>query len=182
MKKMVLTFGLISGVVNAALMAVTMKLSEHFGFDRGMVIGYASMLAAFLMIHFGVRSYRDNVAGGSVRFGRAFVVGALIALISSACYTATWEVMYFSSNSDFLAKYQAHELDAARAKGATPAELQQKTEEMKKFAAMYQNPVINAGMTMMEPLPLGLVIALVSAGALSRRRRTALGEVVAEAG
>ena len=97
MKKIVLTFGLISGVVNAALMAITMKVSERLGYDRGMIIGYASMLAAFLMIHFGVRSYRDHVAGGTVRFGRAFAVGALIALVSSACYTATWEVMYFTS-------------------------------------------------------------------------------------
>jgi hypothetical protein len=164
------------------MMAVTMQLSEHFGYDRGMVIGYASMLAAFLMIHFGVRSYRDHVAGGSVRFGRAFVVGALIALVSSACYVATWEVMYFTSNSDFLVKYQTHELEAARAKGATPAELQKKTDEMKKFAEMYQNPVINAGMTLMEPLPLGLVIALISAGVLSRGRRSTVGEVAAEAG
>jgi hypothetical protein len=36
---------------------------------------------------------------------------------------------------------------------------------------MYQNPVINAGMTLVEPLPVGLAVALVSAGVLSRRRR-----------
>ena len=44
-----------------------------------MVIGYTTMVIAFLLIFFGVRSYRDNVAGGTVRFGRAFAVGALIA-------------------------------------------------------------------------------------------------------
>ena len=182
MKKTVLTFGLISGVVLSAMMAMTTRLTDLIGFDRGEIIGYASMLAAFLMIYFGIRSYRDNVAGGSVRFGRAFAVGALIALVSSACYTATWEVMYFSSDSDFMVKYQAHQIDDMRTKGATPAEIQQKTEEMQKFAAMYKNPAINAAMTMMEALPLGLVIALISAGVLSRRRGTALGKVVAGAG
>ena len=43
---------------------------------------------------------------------------------------------------------------------------------------MYENPVINAGMTLMEPLPLGLLVALVSAGFLSRRRRVAPAEEV----
>ena len=52
---------------------------DAIGFDRGEIIGYTSMVLAFLLIFFGVRSYRDNVAGGTVRFGRAFAVGALIA-------------------------------------------------------------------------------------------------------
>jgi hypothetical protein len=136
------------------------------------VIGYASMLAAFLLVYFGVRSYRDNVAGGTIRFGRAFAVGALIALISSLCYTATWETIYFGGfMPDFMEKYAQHELAAARAKGASEAELQKKAEEQKKFTAMYANPAINAAMTVAEPLPLGLVVALCSAGLLSRRRR-----------
>ena len=29
-----------------------------------MLIGYTGMVLAFLMVYFGVRSYRDNVAGG----------------------------------------------------------------------------------------------------------------------
>ena len=43
--------------------------------------------------------------------------------------------------------------------------------EMKKFAEMYRNPLINSAITFLEPLPVGLVIALVSAGILRRRRR-----------
>jgi hypothetical protein len=107
-----------------------------------------------------------------VRFGRAFAVGALIALISSLFYTATWEVIYFGGFApNFIAKYQEHQLATDRAKGATQAELDKKTAEMKKFAEMYRNPAINAAVTLVEPLPLGLVVALVSAGLVSRRRR-----------
>jgi hypothetical protein len=177
MKKIVLTFGLLSGLVLSVMMALTMPFAARIGFDRMMVIGYASMLAAFLLIHFGIRSYRDNVGGGTVRFGRAFAVGALIALVASACYVATWETIYFGFDSDFVEKYSAHQLAAARAKGATPAEIQSKTNELKEFAEMYDNPIYNAGMTFMEPLPVGLVIALISAAVLSRRRRVATGSV-----
>jgi hypothetical protein len=68
-----------------------------------------------IAVYFGVRSYRDNVAGGSVRFGRAFAVGALIALISSSMYVVTWEVIYFRFMPDFVEKYSAHQIAAARA-------------------------------------------------------------------
>src|SRR5213083_3159559 len=96
MKKTVLTFGLISGAVISVMMLLTIPLHDAIGFEiGGLIVGYTTMVLAFLLIYFGVRSYRDNVAGGTVRFGRAFVVGTLIALISSAMYTATWEAIYF---------------------------------------------------------------------------------------
>jgi hypothetical protein len=172
MKKTVLTFGAISGVIVSLIMLLTVPFHDQIGFDNGYIVGYTSMLAAFLLIYFGVRSYRDNVAGGSVKFGRAFVVGALIALISSAMYTATWEFIYFGGfMPDFIPKYQEHVLESARAKGATQQELDKKSAELKSLAEKYKNPVFNAGFTLLEPLPLGLVIALISAVVVSRRRR-----------
>jgi hypothetical protein len=170
MKKTVLTFGLLSGLVLSGMMVALLPLQNRI---HSVTLGYASMLAGFLLIWFGIRSYRDDVGGGSVRFGRAFAVGALIALISSLCYTATWEVYYFGVGTDFVAKYQAHQMAEAREKGATQAELDAKAAELEKFADMYENPVINSAMTLMEPLPLGLLVALVSAAILSRRRRAA---------
>ena len=181
MKKTVWTFGLISGAIISIMMAVTVPFQDKIGLDHGLVIGYTTMVVAFLLIYFGVRSYRDNVRGGSVRFGRAFAVGALIALISSACYVATWQVIYFNFMPDFLTKYQAHQLDKARAGGASEAELAKQKVQMDRIAVMYRNPVINAGMTLIEPLPVGLVIALVSAGILSRAKKRDDGEMIAGA-
>jgi len=66
MKKTVLTFGAISGVIVSLIMLLTVPFHDQIGFDNGYIVGYTSMLAAFLLIYFGVRSYRDNVAGGSV--------------------------------------------------------------------------------------------------------------------
>jgi hypothetical protein len=40
---------------------------------------------------------------------------------------------------------------------------------------MYKNPLYNAAFTFMEPLPVGLIVALVSAGVLSRRRKDGAG-------
>ena len=71
MKKIVLTFGLIAGAILSAMMLITLPFQDAIGYDRSAVIGYTSMVVAFLLVFFGVRSYRDNVAGGAVRFGRA---------------------------------------------------------------------------------------------------------------
>ena len=169
MKKTVWTFGLIAGVLVSAMMAATLPFQDKNGFNHSLFVGYAVMVLAFLLIYFGVRSYRDNVANGSVGFGRALAVGALIGVIASVCYVATWEVMYFKFMPDFMTRYGAHELEKARAEGASEAELVQKKIELDDFERKYQNPAINAAYTFLEPLPVVLIIALVSAGILSRR-------------
>ncbi len=176
MKKIVLTFGLISGAILATTMLVALQFKDQIGYDRGEIVGYTSMVLAFLLILFGVRSYRDNVAGGTVRFGRAFVVGALIAAVASVCYVAAWELIYFKLAPDYMVKYQAHVLDKARADGASAEAIAKEKADMDKFAELYKNPAINAAITFAEPLPVGLVIALMSAGVLSRRRKDRTGE------
>lgn len=173
MKKIVLTFGLISGAILSATMLLAILFKDAIGFDRGEIIGYTSMVLAFLLVFFGVRSYRDNVAGGTVGFGRALAVGSLIALVASLCYVATWEVIYFTIAPDYLAKYQAHMLETARAGGASAEAIARKKAEMAHFAQLYRNPAINAAMTFLEPLPVALIMALVSAGALSRKKKKA---------
>ncbi len=172
MKKIVLTFGLIGGVILSAwMLLITLRFEGAVSDEYGLILGYTSMVLAFMLIYFGVRSYRDNVAGGTVRFGRAFMVGALIGLVGSLCYVATWEVVYFNFHPDFLTKYSARQLEKARVGGATAEQLAKQKAEMDEFMVQYQNPAFNAVVTLAEPLPVALVIALVSAGVLSRKKR-----------
>ena len=171
MKKTVWTFGLIAGAILSRLMVATMSFIDRIGFDKGMVVGYTTMVAAFLLVFFGVRSYRDTVCGGTIGFGRAFLVGAAITAIASACYTATWEVLYFGFMPDFGAKYGEYAVQRARSQGKTEAEIAKTRAEMQQFQESYRNPIYNSAVTFLEPLPVGLLISLVSAGVLRRKRR-----------
>ena len=171
MKRTVWTFGLIAGAIMSAMMAATLPVMDRLGFDKGEVIGYTAMVAAFLCVYFGIRSYRDNVGGGTISFGRALAIGALITAVASACYTATWEVLYFEVTPDFGAKYAQYTLDQAKARGKSDAELAKMRVEADQFTERYKNPVYNSAVTFLEPLPVGLVITLVSAGILRRKRR-----------
>jgi hypothetical protein len=171
MKKTVLTFGLISGAVMSALMLLTMPFIDKIGFDRGYVVGYTSMVLAFLLVFFGIRSYRENVGDGYISFGRALGVGLLITLISCICYVITWEIIYFNFLPDFVDKYGSYVVEKARASGASAEQIAKQVEEVKQFKIMYANPLLNVAMTILEPLPVGLILTLVSALILRRRRR-----------
>lgn len=171
MRNIVLKYGLIGGAITSALMVVAMIFHEAIGFDRGVIVGYASMVLAFLMVYVGVRTYRDNVAGGRIGFGKAFQVGILITAVTTVFYIATWQVVYYSFMPDYLDKYAAYALDKARAGGATEAELATQQEEFARFGEMYRNPLVNIAFTAIEPLPVGVLVTLVTAGVLSRGRK-----------
>ncbi len=169
MNKIVWTFGLIAGGILSLMMVLTIRFVDSLG-EGGAVFGYTTMVAAFLLIYFGVRSYRDNVLGGSIGFGRAFATGMLIATIGGLCYTATWEVMYYRFMPDFGEKYSQRQVEHARQQGKSDAEIAKVQAEMQKFAEAYKNPFYNSAMTFLEPLPVGILISLVSAGVLRRKR------------
>src|SRR5437588_2714704 len=128
MKKTVLTFGLISGAIMAAMMFGTMLFIRNIGFDKAEIVGYTGMVLAFLLVFFGIRSYRENVAGGSITFGRAFAVGILIVLISTVCYVIAWEFVYFNFMHDFVDKYAAHKVEQVRNSGASQQVIQAKLQ------------------------------------------------------
>ena len=179
MRKIVLTYGLLAGGILAATFFVALPFHDAIGFDRAMVVGYTSMVLAFLLIFFGVRSYRDKLAGGRVGFGRALAVGMLIGVVASSIYVLTWEVYYFGTNSNYIEGYQAHMIEKARQAGESPEAIAAKQAEMDKFAEMYRNPLVNSALTFMEPLPVALVVALVTAGVLSRRKKAEPGPATA---
>ncbi len=106
-----------------------------------MLVGYTTMVLSFMMVYFGVRSYRDNVAGGSVSFGRSFKVGIMITALASVCYVATWQLVYHKISPDFFEKYSGYTLDKAKRDGATDAEVAAKAAEMACFNELLQEPV-----------------------------------------
>ena len=170
MQKVVLTFGLIGGVILGGLMTAALAFHDRIGFDRGVYVGYTTMVLAFLMVYLGVQSYRDNVAGGSVSFGRAFVVGGLISLVILACYVAIWQVIYYNFMPDYLEKYTAYALEQARQAGASADAIAAQAKEMQDFSEMYKNPLVNIAFTLLEPLPVAVVFTLLTAGIMSRKR------------
>src|SRR5687768_1294975 len=107
MKKVVLVYGLLSGLIVIALGIVAqMSLGDH-----SMVTGYAAMILSLLMVFFGIKSYRDQHQGGNITFGRAFKVGILISLIASVFYVVGWEIYSSLYMPNFMEDYSVKMLE-----------------------------------------------------------------------
>jgi len=166
MKKTVLTYGLISGVIGAVLLLAHVPFMD--GSSKALIVGYAGITLAALFIFFGVRSYRDNVGHGRISFGRAFAVGILIALISAACYVAAWEVAYYSypGIADHIFNKQVEDL---KEKGAPQAEIDAAAVQAESLKQLLANPFVNGAFTFIEPFPVGVLVTLISAVVLRRK-------------
>jgi hypothetical protein len=179
MKRVVWRFGLLSGAMISVLMFLQIWGIRQIGEDKvggelGATLGYTTMVLSFMLVYFGVRSYRDTEGRGQITFGRALRIGLLISLFTSVCYVATWEVVYNTMMPDFAEKYGKSAVERTRASGGSAAQIEAKQQEMLQFQTMYKNPFYNIAMTFMEPLPVALIFAFVTAGVLSRKRKEQL--------
>jgi len=168
MKKTVLKFGLISGAVSAGMMLAALPFMNSGNLGKSEIVGWTSIVLAALLVFFGVRSYRENVSAGRLTFGRGLAVGALIALISSCCYVATWEIIYFSVPG-FGDKLATCMVDRVRDSGASQDKIDAVVKQTEMFKKLWANPLTNAAVTFIEPLPVGLAFALVSAALLRKK-------------
>jgi hypothetical protein len=169
MKKTVLTFGLIAGLVISVLMDGSVLLGDKISSGHSLLLGYANMVASFLLVYFGIRSYRDNTLAGQISFGRAFACGILITLLTTVCYVVTWEIIYFNFIPHFMDGYFAAQIHKVQSSGLDPATIATKVADIQHSQQLYQNPFVNMAYTVIEPLPVGLIITLISAVLLRRK-------------
>ena len=172
MKKTIVTYGLIAGLIVTAMMIYsTYSCYTNPNFKPGEIFGYASMLIAFTFVFIGIKNFRDKQNQGQITFGKSFKIGALISLVASTCYVGVWLVEYYVFFPDFMEKFTASALKQAQESGLSEAALTAKKEEMAMYVEWYKNPLLVVLMTYVEILPLGLVIALISSLILKKNKQ-----------
>jgi hypothetical protein len=164
-----LFYGLLSGAIIAITMIISMIIyNNNPEIEPSAVFGYTSMIVAFSLMFVGIKNYRDKSNGGTISFGKALKIGVLIALIGGTMYVVTWLIFYFGFIPDFMDRYIEIYLKQLADGGASAVELAAQAKEMAEFKEMYKNPLFVVLMTYAEVLPVGLVIALISALTLKR--------------
>lgn len=168
MKKHVLIFGLIPGLILCINMIIMVNMIyTNPDFEGNDLLGYAAMVVVFSLIFFGVRDYRNKKLDGTISFGKAFKTGALIALVASTLYVVVWLFYYYLFVPDFLDVYIEH------VKNITPAsDLDANAPYLEKLEQLYQNPFGVILVTYSEVLPVGLIVALVSSLILKSKNKT----------
>jgi hypothetical protein len=169
MKKNILIFGLVLGIILCINMVIMVRMMYNSPeFKSNDILGYAVMVVIFSIIFFGIRNYRNKELDGVISFGKAFKTGLSIALVASTMYVIVWLFYYYLFVSDFIDKYTTHVLHQC----TSDTEIAAKTKEMEEFGKMYENPLFVVLITYAEILPVGLIVALVSSFILKNKRRS----------
>lgn len=174
MKKTVLTFGLIGGVlaIMFTFLIATLCDRDMIAFDKAELVGYASMVIALSMIFFGIKSFRDNYGNGTITFWKGLQIGILITSIGSVMYIAGAE-LYTVLNPAFgprvMEKYKEYETNKLAKKGAPQAEIEATVQQMTEMEKMMDNPFVRFGIYLIEIFPVGVIITFLSAALLRRR-------------
>lgn len=170
MKKNVLVFGLISGVVVSAMMLTSVYIA--YGkeeFEGNMVLGFAMMIAALSFVYVGVRNYRNKYRDGYISFWDAFKVAMGIAMVACTIYVGAWMVLYYTVMPDWMEVYTGFMTRNAEKAGATAAELKALSEEMDFYKEQYKSPFGIIWLTYMEILVVAFPVAIISALILKRK-------------
>jgi hypothetical protein len=164
-------YGLVAGLIVAIPMVwLMLTLTPEQAPDNGALYGYLTMIVALTAVFLGIKHYRDKVLGGAIRFLPAFLVGLGISAVASILYVIGWEISLAYSGFDFASSYSKAIVEAARAKGASPEELQKVVADTQQFVRNYANPLYRLPITFVEMFPVGVVISLISAVLLRNSR------------
>lgn len=171
MKKIILTYGLIAGAIEAIMMFVTVPMYRNgsLTFDKGEVVGYTTMVIALSMIFFGTKSYRDNVMGGEITFWQGAKIGLLITVLTGVLYSLAWEITLKFLMPEFNQVMMEYYINDIKNSGLTEAEIQAKMTQMQSFAKYYEMPVVRLLITILEITPVGLLVTGISAGLLRKK-------------
>jgi hypothetical protein len=171
MLPLIALYGTLAGLIVAVPMVWSMMvLTPDSAPDYGVFWGYLTMIVALTAVFLGIKHYRDKVLGGAIKFGPALLVGLGISAVASIFYVIGWEISLAASGFDFANSYSKSLVEAARARGASPAELQKVMSDAASFVQSYRNPLYRMAVTFLEMFPVGVLISLISAGLLRNSR------------
>lgn len=178
MGKVIITFGLIAGLIVGSMFFITNPIQEDGSFNGGMIVGFTTMIIALSTIFFAVKVYRDKYQSGVIKFGKAFLIGIGVTAIATIMYSAAWEA-YLSTTKlgpmGFINAYNEQMVQSLKDNNASAEELQKVIDDGVWMAEVYKAPVKRFFLTMIEIFPVGVLISLISA--LILKRKTAKNKI-----
>jgi hypothetical protein len=172
MTRIILIFGAAAGLVVAVPMCLLVANAEPGSAATSHFAGYLIMLLALSLVFIGVKRLRDRELGGVIRFLPALLAGLGISAVASVIYVIGWEITLAITDFSFIDTYSSAAVEAARARGASAAEVEKVIAQMAEFREQYANPLFRLPVTFIEIFPVGLLVSLISAALLRNSRFT----------
>ncbi len=170
MLRTILMFGVAAGLIVIVPMSLMLTNAEPGAAVTSQFAGYLMMILALSLIFVGVKRFRDRALGGVIKFAPAFLMGLGISAVAGVIYVIGWEITLALTDFAFMDTYANAAIEAERAKGASPADLERVAAEMEAFKVQYANPLFRLPLTFVEIFPVGLLISLIAAALLRNSR------------
>lgn len=170
MPRIILIFGVAAGLIVAVPMFLLLANAEHGSPATSMFAGYLMMVLALSLVFFGVKRLRDRELGGAIRFVPALLAGLGISAVAGVVYVIGWEITLAVTDFAFIDTYSNGAIEAARARGASAADVAAVVAQMDEFRRQYANPLVRLPMSFIEIFPVGVLISLISAALLRNAR------------
>lgn len=170
MFRIILIFGIAAGLIVAVPMCLLVANAQPGSAATSHFTGYLIMLLALSLIFFGVKRLRDRELGGVIRFVPALLAGLGISAVAGVIYVVGWEITLAVTDFAFVDSYSTAAVEAARAKGASAADVEAVIAKMDDFRRQYANPFFRVPVTFIEIFPVGVLISLISAALLRNSR------------
>ena len=171
MQKLIIFYGLISGIIVIVSFIIGMFLANNEAGTRfAELSGYLIMILALSLIFIATKRYRDEHLGGVIKFGTAFRLGLGITLVASLIYVIGWEINLALTDYSFIEDYTEQLIEEKRAEGVSEAELTSEIEKMEAMKEQYSNILYRLPITFLEIFPVGLLISLLSSLLLKNRK------------
>lgn len=155
MKKIILKYGIIGGVISSILGTLNWLLVAHsIGVQGSQIFGYISITLSLLCIPLGVRYYRDQLNNGRVSFGQSFKIGLGITVMA-AIVMAIHSILFFIFQKDQFLDWQRKEL--------SQAELMAFNEQLAQMPDFVYTPWFQGIVMFLMVFLIGAVVNLISA-------------------
>ena len=171
MKKTMLTYGLISGGLIAPIMYLLLCLARnHEHFVVSGILMYSALAMLFVMMFWGIKTFRDHTRHGVITFGRAFQAGMLISLATSLSYSVIWVLLYTPLFKGFMEQHAAALIENIKTSGVPALEMAAKKDEIVKHNELYSNPLLRAALIFIQGFPVEAIMAAIVSFLLMKKQ------------
>lgn len=168
MKKTVFRFGIYSLITAFGLFALALTAGDGLSYTTQEIIGYLSMIISLSFIFFGIRHYRDHVNQGKVSFGKALVIGLLIAVFAGIGIGLMDYIYTTVINPDFAQEYLNSNLELMK-ESMSLEEFNQEKDALEQQMEQYGGSGFMAFIMFLTVFMIGVIISVISALILQRK-------------
>jgi len=169
MKKIILIFGAISGLICGGMFFLLAPEDGQVDFENGQLYGYLTMFIALSSIFFAIRQYRDKYSNGSIGFKNAFKIGMGITCVAAVIYIVSWEIYFAQYGADFTDQYLEYLKTSLSEQGTPGEDLETQLAEAEELMKNYETNIFTRlSLTFLEIFPVGLIISLIASLVFSK--------------